>query len=230
MRNLPIIALDFKSAEEVNTFLDQFDEELCVKIGMELFYQTGPEFIQSLKKRGHDIFLDLKLHDIPNTVSKAMEGLARLDVDLVNVHAAGGLKMMEEAKKGLRKYNPDTKIIAVTQLTSTTEAQLREEQNIQTSIEEAVLHYARLTHKAGLDGVVCSPLEAELISQELGPEFMKVTPGIRPKGAAQNDQQRITTTEDAKVLGSTHIVVGRPITQSDDPASSYQNIKESWLG
>ncbi|OXE89730.1 orotidine-5'-phosphate decarboxylase, partial [Staphylococcus aureus] len=169
----------------------------------------------SLKKRGHDIFLDLKLHDIPNTVSKAMEGLARLDVDLVNVHAAGGLKMMEEAKKGLRKYNPDTKIIAVTQLTSTTEAQLREEQNIQTSIEEAVLHYARLTHKAGLDGVVCSPLEAELISQELGPEFMKVTPGIRPKGATQNDQQRITTPEDAKVLGSTHIVVGRPITQSD---------------
>ena len=230
MRNLPIIALDFKSAEEVNTFLDQFNEPLCVKVGMELFYQTGPGLIQSLKKRGHDIFLDLKLHDIPNTVSKAMEGLARLDVDLVNVHAAGGLKMMEEAKKGLRKYNPDTKIIAVTQLTSTTEAQLREEQNIQTSIEEAVLHYARLTHKAGLDGVVCSPLEAELISQELGPEFMKVTPGIRPKGAAQNDQQRITTPEDAKVLGSTHIVVGRPITQSDDPVSSYQNIKESWLG
>lgn len=229
MRNLPIIALDFKSAEEVNTFLDQFDEDLCVKVGMELFYQTGPELIQSIKERGHDIFLDLKLHDIPNTVSKAMEGLARLDVDLVNVHAAGGVKMMEEAKNGLRKINPNTKIIAVTQLTSTTEQQLHEEQNIQTTIEEAVLNYARLAHKAGLDGVVCSPLEADLISQEIGSEFMKVTPGIRPKGAAQNDQQRITTPEDAKKLGSTHIVVGRPITQSDNPVKSYQNIKESWL-
>lgn len=170
MRNLPIIALDFKSAEEVNTFLDQFNEPLCVKVGMELFYQTGPGLIQSLKKRGHDIFLDLKLHDIPNTVSKAMEGLARLDVDLVNVHAAGGVKMMEEAKKGLSKINPNTKIIAVTQLTSTTEQQLHEEQNIHTTIDEAVLNYARLAHKAGLDGVVCSPLEAELISRELGPE------------------------------------------------------------
>ncbi|MFF5561300.1 orotidine-5'-phosphate decarboxylase [Staphylococcus capitis] len=230
MRNLPIIALDFKSAEEVNTFLDQFNELLCVKVGMELFYQTGPGLIQSLKKRGHDIFLDLKLHDIPNTVSKAMEGLARLDVDLVNVHAAGGVKMMEEAKKGLSKINPNTKIIAVTQLTSTTEQQLHEEQNIHTTIDEAVLNYARLAHKAGLDGVVCSPLEAELISRELGPEFMKVTPGIRPKGAAQNDQQRITTPEEAQTLGSTHIVVGRPITQSDRPVESYQNIKESWLG
>lgn len=230
MRNLPIIALDFKSAEEVNTFLDQFNEPLCVKVGMELFYQTGPGLIQSLKKRGHDIFLDLKLHDIPNTVSKAMEGLARLDVDLVNVHAAGGVKMMEEAKKGLSKINPNTKIIAVTQLTSTTEQQLHEEQNIHTTIDEAVLNYARLAHKAGLDGVVCSPLEAELISRELGPEFMKVTPGIRPKGAAQNDQQRITTPEEAQTLESTHIVVGRPITQSDRPVESYQNIKESWLG
>lgn len=230
MRNLPIIALDFKSAEEVNTFLDQFNEPLCVKVGMELFYQTGPGLIQSLKKRGHDIFLDLKLHDIPNTVSKAMEGLARLDVDLVNVHAAGGVKMMEEAKKGLSKINPNTKIIAVTQLTSTTEQQLHEEQNIHTTIDEAVLNYARLAHKSGLDGVVCSPLEAELISRELGPEFMKVTPGIRPKGAAQNDQQRITIPEEAQTLGSTHIVVGRPITQSDRPVESYQNIKESWLG
>ena len=230
MRNLPIIALDFKSAEEVNTFLDQFNEPLCVKVGMELFYQTGPGLIQSLKKRGHDIFLDLKLHDIPNTVSKAMEGLARLDVDLVNVHAAGGVKMMEEAKKGLSKINPNTKIIAVTQLTSTTEQQLHEEQNIHTTIDEAVLNYARLAHKAGLDGVVCSPLEAELISRELGPEFMKVTPGIRPKGAAQNNQQHIFFLMIRRPPRSTHIVVGRPITQSDRPVESYQNIKESWLG
>ncbi|MGC7802737.1 orotidine-5'-phosphate decarboxylase [Staphylococcus epidermidis] len=229
MRNLPIIALDFKSADEVHTFLNKFNEPLCVKIGMELFYQTGPALIKSIKKRGHDIFLDLKLHDIPNTVSKAMEGLARLDVDLVNVHAAGGIKMMEEAKKGLRKHNADIKIIAVTQLTSTTETQLHEEQNIQTSIEEAVLNYARLTKKAGLDGVVCSPLEAEMISKKLGTDFLKVTPGIRPKGAARNDQQRITTPEEAKTLGSTHIVVGRPITQSEHPIDSYHKIKESWL-
>ena len=169
------------------------------------------------------------IRDRPNTVSKAMEGLARLDIDLVNVHAAGGIKMMEEAKKGLRKHNADIKIIAVTQLTSTTERQLHEEQNIQTSIEEAVLNYARLTKKAGLDGVVCSPLEAKMISKELGSDFLKVTPGIRPNGAARNDQQRITTPEEAKTFGSTHIVVGRPITQSEHPIDSYHKIKESWL-
>ena len=230
MKQLPIIALDFESADKVNAFLDQFDEPLFVKVGMELFYQTGPKLIKSIKDRGHSIFLDLKLHDIPNTVSKAMEGLAKLDVDLVNVHAAGGKTMMEAAIKGLRQHNKHTKIIAVTQLTSTTETQLHEEQNIQTTIEEAVLNYAKLSQQAGLDGVVCSPLEAELITAQLGKDFMKVTPGIRPEGLAQNDQKRITTPEQAKQLGSTHIVVGRPITQSDDPVKSYQIIKESWLG
>ena len=230
MEQLPIIALDFESADKVNAFLDQFDEPLFVKVGMELFYQTGPKLIKSIKDRGHSIFLDLKLHDIPNTVSKAMEGLAKLDVDLVNVHAAGGKAMMEAAIKGLRQHNKYTKIIAVTQLTSTTETQLHEEQNIQTTIEEAVLNYAKLSQQAGLDGVVCSPLEAELITAQLGKDFMKVTPGIRPEGSAQNDQKRITTPEQAKQLGSTHIVVGRPITQSDDPVKSYQIIKESWLG
>ena len=230
MKQLPIIALDFESADKVNAFLDQFDEPLFVKVGMELFYQTGPKLIKSIKDRGHSIFLDLKLHDIPNTVSKAMEGLAKLDVDLVNVHATGGKAMMEAAIKGLRQHNKHTKIIAVTQLTSTTETQLHEEQNIQTTIEEAVLNYAKLSQQAGLDGVVCSPLEAELITAQLGKDFMKVTPGIRPEGSAQNDQKRITTPEQAKQLGSTHIVVGRPITQSDDPVKSYQIIKESWLG
>lgn len=230
MKQLPIIALDFESADKVNAFLDQFDEPLFIKVGMELFYQTGPKLIKSIKDRGHSIFLDLKLHDIPNTVSKAMEGLAKLDVDLVNVHAAGGKAMMEAAIKGLRQHNKHTKIIAVTQLTSTTETQLHEEQNIQTTIEEAVLNYAKLSQQAGLDGVVCSPLEAELITAQLGKDFMKVTPGIRPEGSAQNDQKRITTPEQAKQLGSTHIVVGRPITQSDDPVKSYQIIKESWLG
>ncbi|GGG86657.1 orotidine-5'-phosphate decarboxylase [Staphylococcus pragensis] len=230
MKDLPIIALDFESADKVNTFLDQFDEPLFVKIGMELFYQEGPDLIKTIKSRGHDIFLDLKLHDIPNTVEKAMEGLGKLDVDLVNVHAAGGTQMMEAAIRGLRKYSKDTKIIAVTQLTSTTEEMLHNEQNIQTSIEEAVLNYATLTQKAGLDGVVCSPLEAELLTNELGSDFLKVTPGIRPQGAAVNDQKRITTPEDAKQLGATHIVVGRPITQSQNPVESYNNIKESWLG
>lgn len=230
MKQLPIIALDFESADKVNAFLDQFDEPLFVKVGMELFYQTRPELIKSIKDRGHSIFLDLKLHDIPNTVSKAMEGLAKLEVDLVNVHAAGGKAMMEAAIKGLRQHNKHTRIIAVTQLTTTTETQLHEEQNIQTTIEEAVLNYAKLSQQAGLDGVVCSPLEAELITAQLGKDFMKVTPGIRPEGAAQNDQKRITTPEQAKQLGSTHIVVGRPITQSDDPVKSYQIIKESWLG
>lgn len=229
MKDLPIIALDFESAEKVNTFLDKFDEPLFVKIGMELFYQAGPEFIKSIKSRGHDIFLDLKLHDIPNTVEKAMEGLGKLDVDLVNVHAAGGTAMMKAAVRGLHKFSNDTKIIAVTQLTSTTEEMLRNEQNIQTTIEEAVLNYATLTQQAGLDGVVCSPLEAELLTNELGSDFLKVTPGIRPQGAAVDDQKRITTPEDAKQLGATHIVVGRPITQSENPVESYHTIKESWL-
>ena len=230
MKDLPIIALDFESATKVNTFLDQFDEPLFEKIGMELFYQAGPDLIKSIKSRGHDIFLDLKLHDIPNTVEKAMEGLGKLDVDLVNVHAAGGTGMMKAAVRGLHKYSNDTKIIAVTQLTSTTEEMLRNEQNIQTTNEEAVLNYATLTQQAGLDGVVCSPLEAELLTNKLGSNFLKVTPGIRPQGAAVDDQKRITTPEDAKQLGATHIVVGRPITQSENPVESYHTIKESWLG
>ena len=218
MKDLPIIALDFESKEKVN--------QLFVKVGMELFYQEGPQLINEIKERGHDVFLDLKLHDIPNTVGKAMEGLAKLNVDLVNVHAAGGVKMMSEAIKGLRKHNQHTKIIAVTQLTSTTEDMLRHEQ---TSIEEAVLNYAKLANAAGLDGVVCSPLESRMLTEKLGTSFLKVTPGIRPKGASQDDQHRITTPEEARQLGSTHIVVGRPITQSDNPVESYHKIKESWL-
>lgn len=196
---------------------------------MELFYQTGPQLIASIKDRGHDIFLDLKLHDIPNTVGKAMEGLSKLNVDLVNVHAAGGTEMMKQALNGLRKHNPNIKLIAVTQLTSTTEMMLNEEQNIQTSIEEAVLNYATLAQSSGLDGIVCSPLEAELVKNELGNAFLKVTPGIRPRDSSTDDQKRVTTPEDAKKLGSTHIVVGRPITKSEDPVASYHKIKESWL-
>ncbi|UEX89379.1 orotidine-5'-phosphate decarboxylase [Staphylococcus ratti] len=229
MKNTPIIALDFASQEEVMQFLALFDEPLFVKVGMELFYQTGPSLIQEIKALGHDIFLDLKLHDIPNTVGKAMEGLAQLDVDLVNVHAAGGTEMMQRAVEGLKKYNSNIKIIAVTQLTSTTEAMLHKEQNIQTSIEDAVLHYAQLAQNSGLDGVVCSPLETALITEHCGKDFLKVTPGIRPKQNENNDQKRVTTPEQAKQLGSTHIVVGRPITQSSNPVESYHQIKESWL-
>ncbi|MEB8126295.1 orotidine-5'-phosphate decarboxylase [Staphylococcus casei] len=229
MNTLPIIALDFDSSEAVHTFLDQFDEPLFVKIGMELFYQTGPDLIASIKARGHDIFLDLKLHDIPNTVGKAMEGLSKLNVDLVNVHAAGGTDMMKRAVEGIRKYNDNIQIIAVTQLTSTTEEVLHNEQNIQSSIEAAVLNYAQLAKQSGLDGVVCSPLETSLLTNALGSEFLKVTPGIRPEGTSADDQKRITTPQQAKALGSTHIVVGRPITKSDNPVESYHKIKESWL-
>ncbi|PTF95613.1 orotidine-5'-phosphate decarboxylase [Staphylococcus chromogenes] len=229
MKNTPIIALDFASKEDVMTFLKPFDEPLFVKVGMELFYQTGPTLIKDIKALGHDIFLDLKLHDIPNTVGKAMEGLAKLEVDLVNVHAAGGSEMMRRAVEGFRTQNEKTKIIAVTQLTSTTETMLHEEQNIQTSIEEAVLNYAKLAQQSGLDGVVCSPLETQLITEHCGSSFLKVTPGIRPANSARNDQKRVTTPEDAKQLGSTHIVVGRPITQSAQPVESYHHIKESWL-
>lgn len=229
MKNTPIIALDFASKEDVMTFLKPFDEPLFVKVGMELFYQTGPTLIKDIKALGHDIFLDLKLHDIPNTVGKAMEGLAKLEVDLVNVHAAGGSEMMRRAVEGLRTQNEKTKIIAVTQLTSTTETMLHEEQNIQTSIEEAVLNYAKLAQQSGLDGVVCSPLETQLITEHCGSSFLKVTPGIRPANSARNDQKRVTTPEEAKQLGSTHIVVGRPITQSAQPVESYHQIKESWL-
>ena len=229
MKNTPIIALDFASKEDVMTFLKPFDEPLFVKVGMELFYQTGPTLIKDIKSLGHDIFLDLKLHDIPNTVGKAMEGLAKLEVDLVNVHAAGGSEMMRRAVEGLRTQNEKTKIIAVTQLTSTTETMLHEEQNIQTSIEAAVLNYAKLAQQSGLDGVVCSPLETQLITEHCGSSFLKVTPGIRPANIARNDQKRVTTPEEAKQLGSTHIVVGRPITQSAQPVESYHQIKESWL-
>ncbi len=229
MRNDPIIALDFATEADVIAFLNHFDESLFVKVGMELFYQTGPELIKMIKALGHDIFLDLKLHDIPNTVGKAMEGLAQLDVDMVNVHAAGGSEMMKRAVEGLKKHNPNIKLIAVTQLTSTSETQLHHEQNIQTTMEEAVLNYAQLAQRAGLDGVVCSPLEASLLKAECGENFLKVTPGIRPANSRSDDQKRITTPEDAKKRGSTHIVVGRPITQSDNPVESYHQIKESWL-
>lgn len=226
--NKPIIALDFSSKPQVEEFLTKFNEPLFVKVGMELFYQEGPELVRSIKAMGHQIFLDLKLHDIPNTVEAAMRGIAKLGVDLTNVHAAGGFEMMQAAKRGLE--GSDTQLIAVTQLTSTDESQMHEDQLIYVSLEESVLHYAKLAKRAGLDGVVCSVLEASGIEQACGKEFLKVTPGIRQADGEADDQKRVATPSKAREQGSTHIVVGRAITKSADSAASYRQIQNEWSG
>jgi orotidine-5'-phosphate decarboxylase len=228
-----IIALDFKDRTEVDQFLNQFhDEKLFVKVGMELFYQEGPAIISHLKQRGHDIFLDLKLHDIPNTVKQAMRGLAKLDVDLVNVHAAGGKKMMVAAIEGLEAGTPTGKqrpaCIAVTQLTSTSQKMVQEELLIKENIDNVVLHYAKMAKESGLDGVVCSTLEVERINGNFGSSFITVTPGIRMKQDSADDQTRIATPEHARRLGSTAIVVGRSITKQTNPYEAYLNVKKAW--
>ena len=225
--NRPIIALDFASRTEVQTFLEQFpsQEKLFVKVGMELYYAEGPDIIHYLKDCGHSIFLDLKLHDIPNTVESAMRVLAKLGVDMTNVHAAGGVEMMQAARRGLGE---DAILIAVTQLTSTSEEQMRKDQNIQTSLQDAVVHYAQKAQEAGLDGVVCSAHEVKFIKEATNPEFVCLTPGIRPSGGEIGDQKRVMTPADAARLGSDYIVVGRPITKSENPYESYLAIKEEW--
>lgn len=228
MTSKPIIALDFPSKLDVEEFLSEFTEPLFVKVGMELFYQEGPELVHILNRYGHDIFLDLKLHDIPNTVEAAMRRIAELGVDMVNVHAAGGLAMMEAAKRGLA--GSGTKLIAVTQLTSTSEEQMQQEQLISVSLEQSVLHYAKLAKQAGLDGVVCSVHEAKAIGVACGDDFLRVTPGIRPAASESHDQKRIATPSDAKAQGSTHIVVGRAITRSENPQKSYDYINGEWSG
>lgn len=232
MNNQPIIALDFPSETEVFQFLGHFHEPLFVKIGMELYLQEGPEIVRKVKAQGHDVFLDLKLHDIPNTVKSAMKGLARLGVDLVNVHAAGGSHMMESALEGLQAGTPAgqkrAKLIAVTQLTSTTEEQMKKEQKIESSLMDSVLHYAALTKQSGLDGVVCSVLEAKNISETCGQGFLRVTPGIRLAGGEAHDQKRIATPDGARADGSTHIVVGRAITGAANPAAAYKEVSELW--
>lgn len=234
MTDKPIIALDFPGEEDVFTFLEQYNEPLYVKIGLELFLQEGSSIIKKIKDLGHEIFLDLKLHDIPNTVKSAMRGLARLGVDMVNVHAAGGSEMMKAALEGLQEGTPVGKkrplLIAVTQLTSTTEEEMQKEQKIMTTLEESVLNYALLTKDAGLDGVVCSVLEAKAIEEACGKEFLKVTPGIRLEGGEAHDQKRIATPAVAREKGSTHIVVGRAITQSVDSVESYHTVLEQWGG
>ena len=227
-----IIACDFNSAEETFAFLDKFTgKKPFVKIGMELFYAEGPEIVREIKKRGHKIFLDLKLHDIPNTVMKAMKVLSGLDVDMVNVHAAGTIAMMEAAIKGLtREDGTRPLLIAVTQLTSTDEERMQKELYINKSLEETVMHYAKNAADAGLDGVVCSPLVAGKVHGVCGNGFVTVTPGIRFADGEAGDQVRITTPAKAKEIGSDYIVVGRPITQADDPVAAYERCVEEFIG
>ena len=223
----PVIALDFPSFEAVKEFLALFpaEESLYLKVGMELYYATGPEIVSYLKGLGHSVFLDLKLHDIPNTVKSAMSVLGTFGVDMVTVHAAGGVEMMREAKQAL---GPGAKLVAVTQLTSTSEEDMRDCQNIQTTVQESVVNYARKAQEAGLDGVVCSAHEVALIKDATSSDFVCVTPGIRPAGAEIGDQKRVMTPQEAHKIGSDYIVVGRPIIQAENPWDAYHEIKRQW--
>ena len=226
-----IIACDFSSAAETYAFLDKFqDEKPFVKIGMELFYAEGPAIVREIKRRGHRIFLDLKLHDIPNTVKKSMSVLSRLDVDMCNLHAAGTIEMMKAALEGLTR--PDGTrplLIAVTQLTSTSEERMRNDLLIDLNINDVVVHYAKNAKVAGLDGVVCSPLEAGIVKEACGTEFMTVTPGIRFADGEVGDQVRITTPERAREIGTDYIVVGRPITAAADPVAAYRRCMQEFV-
>ncbi|MBU0278433.1 MULTISPECIES: orotidine-5'-phosphate decarboxylase [unclassified Gemella] len=232
MKNDVIIALDFPTLEESLDFLDKFqDEKPFVKVGMELYLQNGPRVLEEIKKRGHKIFLDLKLHDIPNTVYGASKGLAKFSVDILTVHAAGGQEMLEAAKKGMLIGGSfKTRVIAITQLTSTSKENMKKEQLIEKSLEASVLNYAKLAEKARLDGVVSSVLEVSKIKEVTKEKFLKVTPGIRLATDEDGDQKRIATPKRAREMGSTHIVVGRPITQSEDPVAAYKKFKKEFLG
>ena len=227
-----IVACDFSSAEQVFSFLDKFKERKpFVKIGMELYYAQGPEIVRQIKARGHKIFLDLKLHDIPNTVKKAMAVLSGLDVDMCNVHAAGTSAMMKAALEGLTR--PDGSrplLIAVTQLTSTDQESMEKELLIEKPLDQVVMSYARTARSAGLDGVVCSPLEAGKVHDSCGNGFVTVTPGVRFADGDAGDQKRVTTPEKAKELGSDYIVVGRPITAAADPVEAYNRCVKEFVG
>lgn len=233
MANDVIVALDFENKEKTLAFLDRFEgaEKPFVKIGMELFYAEGPEVVREIKARGHKIFLDLKLHDIPNTVKKAMAVLSRLDVDMVNLHAAGTRAMMEAALEGLTR--PDGSrplLLAVTQLTSTSQERMTQELLIDQPLDQVVLAYAKNVAAAGLDGVVCSPLEAGEVHSACGDKFLTVTPGVRFSDGDVGDQVRVTTPGRARELGSDYIVVGRPITQAADPVVAYRRAVKEFLG
>ena len=227
-----IIACDFDSKEKVFAFLDLFtDEKPFVKIGMELFYAAGPDIVREIMARGHKIFLDLKLHDIPNTVKKAMNVLSRLDVDMCNLHAAGTCAMMEAALEGLTR--PDGTrplLIAVTQLTSTSQERMTEDLLIDQPIDKVVMHYAANAKAAGLDGVVCSPLEAGKVHDRCGAGFVTVTPGVRFADGDKGDQKRVMTPAEAKKIGSDYIVVGRPITAAEDPVLAYERCIAEFVG
>ena len=229
-----IIACDFDSKEKVFAFLDKFENEErkpFVKIGMELYYAEGPEIVREIKRRGHKIFLDLKLHDIPNTVKKSMAVLSRLDVDMTNLHAAGTGRMMEAAIEGLTR--PDgtrPMLIAVTQLTSTDEETMKADLLINEPIDKVVMHYAANAKKSGLDGVVCSPLEAGKVHDTCGKDFVTVTPGVRFADGDIGDQKRVMTPAAAKEIGSDYIVVGRPITAAEDPAAAYRRCVNEFVG
>lgn len=232
MKRDVIIACDFPNAETTFAFLDRFtDTKPFVKIGMELYYAEGPSIVRELRKRGHKIFLDLKLHDIPNTVQKAMAVLSQLDIDMVNLHAVGTKAMMEAALQGLTREDGSRPILlAVTQLTSTSEERMHDELLISGSISDCVCHYAQMAKEAGVDGVVCSPLEAGMVKERCGAEFLTVTPGIRFADGAVGDQVRITTPAKAKEIGSDYIVVGRPITAAEDPVAAYMRCVKEFKG
>lgn len=229
MKRDVIIALDFKDGKTALNFLDKFvDKKLFVKVGMELFYAEGPSIVKEIKERGHKIFLDLKLHDIPNTVKGGMRSLSNLGVDIVNVHAAGTISMMKAALEGsIRDDGTRPLVIAVTQLTSTSEERMKEELLIESKINDTIVHYAKNAKKAGLDGVVCSPLEAGMVKNAVGMDFLTVTPGVRFDDGEKGDQVRVTTPMKAKEIGSDFIVVGRPITQVENPVEVYNRcVKE----
>ena len=227
-----IIACDFNSAQKTLAFLDKFEgKKPFVKIGMELYYAEGPSIVREIKKRGHKIFLDLKLHDIPNTVKKAMAVLSRLDVDMTNLHAAGTKNMMKAAIEGLTREDGSRPIlIAVTQLTSTDQESMESDLLIKEPIDEVVMHYASCAKDAGLDGVVCSPLEAGKVHERCGEAFVTVTPGVRFADGEVGDQKRVMTPAQAKAIGSDYIVVGRPITAADDPVAAYERCCKEFIG
>ena len=227
-----IIACDFASAEDTFRFLDKFEgKKPFVKIGMELYYAEGPSIVREIKKRGHKIFLDLKLHDIPNTVKKSMSVLSRLDVDMTNLHASGTVPMMQAAIEGLTRPDGTRPIlIAVTQLTSTDEETMKRDLLINEPIAEVVMHYAENAKKAGLDGVVCSPLEAGKVHDRCGSGFVTVTPGVRFAEGDKGDQKRVMTPEEARRIGSDYIVVGRPITAAEDPVAAYERCVREFVG
>lgn len=225
-----IVALDFRDRKEAMDFLGKFKEGIYVKVGMELYYSAGPEIVKEIKAMGHKVFLDLKIHDIPNTAKGAMRSILKLDADMVNLHASGGSEMMKAAMEACKEEGKNPLVIAVTQLTSTTEALMQEELLIGSTLQDTVKAYAENAKKSGLSGIVCSALEVPLIKEHLGSDFITVTPGIRPLDTENSDQKRVVTPEKARELGSDYIVVGRPITGAKDPEAAYKAIKNAFLG